>query len=159
MRTVFAFCVVLLGLAFFVPSAGAESRVSVSGVVQDYGNVTPVADVVDTLNFSVGFSTDVSDVTAIGVLVQQTATDNYLTFVTVDYGLPRVLPVDLYAGFGLGINFADVADEGFVILGNAGVKFRVYQNIGAFLGARSLTWFTADKGVDIGVVTGLSVSF
>ena len=149
--TVAAMCVLLVA----VPADALILKVT--GVVQDRENVTPVANVRDSLTFAVQMLFEGSD--SVGLTVQRLNSGDYIAGIGFNLEPMKAIFNYLtpYLGVGVAANINNFNGDGPIITGALGIRGSLVGNFGVFLEARTLTWLTKGSvlGVGVGITIGL----
>lgn len=132
--------------------------VKLTGVVQDKENVTPFADITDSLTFAVQVLFADTEQGSVGITVQRLGNDDYIAGVGLSYDFP-VGAFSPYISVSLAANVDNFSDDGAIVIGNFGVWKPLTERFGIFIEARSLTWFTGDKGSVVGAGAGITINF
>ena len=131
--------------------------VKLTGVVQDKENVTPFADITDSLTFAVQVLFADTEQGSVGITVQRLGNDDYIAGVGLSYDFP-VGAFSPYISVSFAANVNNF-DDGAIVIGNFGILKSLTEKFGIFIEARSLTWFTGDNGSVVGAGAGITINF
>ena len=150
--------IVLAAVVMLAAPVDAQT-VKITGVVQDRDNLTPLADVTDTLTFAVQVLIKDTDKGAVGLTVQRLDSGDYIAGFNLNLSLGDIVTLVPYIAVGLAVNVNNISDDGSILTGDFGVWKPLTEKFGVFVEARSLTWFVGDRDTVVGAGAGITVAF
>ena len=158
MNRFLVFCFALAVTCFLPSDGNAQIYASVSAVVQEYENITPVSGIADTLTGAAEVGFGITETMAVGVMVQKMDSGDVLTYFKGTFTLPTNRRLGPYVSFGFGGNLGDFNRENIGLLGGLGLTAPIYSRLDAFAEIRAVFYPNSDVERTVGVAVGVGFS-